>query len=85
MDVSVVVPSMKHGPAIRFTLRVKIEILLKLQEPLGECNLKEFSNITSSENRYDWENNESAGLIDLFTDTAAILNSEEIMGCPGGR
>ena len=23
--------------------------------------------------------------IDLFTDTAAILNSEEIMGCPGGR
>ena len=24
-------------------------------------------------------------LIDLFTDTAAILNSEEIMGCPGGR
>ena len=25
------------------------------------------------------------GAIDLFTDTAAILNSEEIMGCPGGR
>ena len=24
-------------------------------------------------------------VIDLFTDTAAILNSEEIMGCPGGR
>ena len=24
-------------------------------------------------------------IIDLFTDTAAILNSEEIMGCPGGR
>ena len=23
--------------------------------------------------------------LDLFTDTAAILNSEEIMGCPGGR
>ena len=23
--------------------------------------------------------------IDLFTDTAAILNSEEIMGCPGSR
>ena len=23
--------------------------------------------------------------IDLFTDTAAILNSEEIMGYPGGR
>ena len=24
-------------------------------------------------------------IIDLFTDTAAILNSEGIMGCPGGR
>ena len=24
-------------------------------------------------------------VIDLFTDTAAILNFEEIMGCPGGR
>ena len=29
--------------------------------------------------------NISCNLIDLFTDTAAILNSEEIMGCPGGR
>ena len=27
----------------------------------------------------------SSFIIDLFTDTAAILNSEEIMGCPGGR
>ena len=27
-----------------------LEILSKLHEPLGECNLKEFSNITSSLN-----------------------------------
>jgi len=28
---------------------------------------------------------ECGKVIDLFTDTAAILNSEEIMGYPGGR
>ena len=42
-----------YASAKGFTLQVIFENYLKiLLEPLGECNLKQFSNITSSDSNY---------------------------------